>query len=270
MGTGGLPERSESALSPRAALRHQAASWLALTASGYGAFRAPTLNELYRSFRVGNVVTQADPTLRAERLRGVEGGALAALGGASARLTAFWMEVDDTIANVTLSETPALVTRRRRNLGRIRSRGAELELEVRPWPRWVVAANAVLTDATVGSFPEEPSLEGKRLAQVPRRQAAVQARYETGRVTLSAQGRWSSSQFEDDLNALALAPLRNLDLRAAYAPWRQLEAFFALENALDDEQEIGRTPVVTLAPPRALRAGLRLRLGRPGTSVAQR
>jgi outer membrane receptor protein involved in Fe transport len=271
MTTRALPERSETALSPRVAVRHQAARWLSLTASGYGAFRAPTLNELYRSFRVGNVVTQADSTLRAERLRGAEAGALATAGRFSARATGFWAEVDDTIANVTLSSTPALVTRQRRNLGRIRSRGLELEAEARLAPRLVVGGNWVLTAARVRSFPQEPSLEGKRLAQIPRQQAAVQARYEGARLRLSAQGRWTSSQFEDDLNTLSLAPLANLDLRAAYAPSRRLEAFVALENALDADQEIGRTPVVTLGAPRAVRAGVRLSLGgAPGTSVAQR
>jgi outer membrane receptor protein involved in Fe transport len=271
MGTRSLPERSETAVSPRLAVRRQAAPWLSLTASGYGAFRAPTLNELYRSFRVGNVVTQADPTLRAERLRGAEAGALAMAGRLSARLTAFWMDVDDTIANVTLSQTPALVTRQRRNLGRIRSRGLELEAEVRLARALVMSGSWVLTDAGVLSFPEELSLQGKRLAQIPRHQLALQARYEGRRLRVSAQGRWTSSQYEDDLNTLALAPLGNVDLRAAYAPSRRLEAFVALENALDSDQEVGRTPVVTLGAPRAVRAGLRFSLGgAPGTSVAQR
>ncbi|HET8646084.1 MAG TPA: TonB-dependent receptor, partial [Vicinamibacteria bacterium] len=265
-------DRSESALSPRLAARYQARRALALSGSAYGAFRAPTLNELYRSFRVGNVLTEADPSLRAERLRGVEAAALLAPASAlSARLTAFWMEVDDTVANVTLSSTPALVTRQRRNLGRIRSRGGELEVETRPAAAWVLSGSWTVADATVRAFPEAPALEGLRLAQVPRHQVAVQGRYDGRRVRVSAQARWSSRQFEDDLNALELGPARNLDLRAAWRPAPRLEAYLALENALDSEQEVGRTPVVTLAPPRTLRAGLRLHMGRdPGTAVAHR
>ncbi len=45
-----------------------------LRASGYRSFRAPTLNELYRDFRVGNALTQANANLRPERLVGVETG----------------------------------------------------------------------------------------------------------------------------------------------------------------------------------------------------
>ena len=40
---------------------------MSLRASGYGAFRAPTLNALYRQFRVGNVITAANPDLEAEK-----------------------------------------------------------------------------------------------------------------------------------------------------------------------------------------------------------
>ena len=46
-------------------------SW---SASVYRAFRAPTLNELYRSFRQANNLTDANANLTAERLTGGEAG----------------------------------------------------------------------------------------------------------------------------------------------------------------------------------------------------
>jgi outer membrane receptor protein involved in Fe transport len=266
-----LPARSESALSPRLSVRHRPASWLAVNGSAYGAFRAPTLNELYRTFRVGNVETLANAALGAERLRGAEMGALAASARVSSRLTVFLMDVDDTIANVTLAVTPALVTRQRQNLGRIRSRGAELEVEARPWARWTLAGTWMLADATVGSFPDAPALEGRRLAQVPRGQAGLQVRYEGRRMRVSAQARWSAAQFEDDLNELTLAPARTVDLAARYVVAPAWEAYAAVENALDAAVQVGRTPVVTLGPPRTVRVGVRLRLGTAhGTTVALR
>src|SRR5216684_3329430 len=106
---------------------------IAVTASFYRAFRAPTLNELYRSFRVGNVATNANPTLRPERLTGSEAGA--SVQTWSERLTirgvAFWSEIVDPIANVTLTTTPSLITRQRQNLGRIRARGLEVSTKAR-------------------------------------------------------------------------------------------------------------------------------------------
>src|SRR5271157_3586904 len=53
--------RSETAFSPRVSLLRSFSHGLALSASVYRAFRAPTLNELYRNFRVGNVLTYANP-----------------------------------------------------------------------------------------------------------------------------------------------------------------------------------------------------------------
>lgn len=264
-----LPGRTESALSPRLAVRRRLGPAVALSASAYRAFRAPTLNELYRAFRVGNVVTNGNPLLQAERLRGMEASALLTAGPLTARATGFWMEVDDTIANVTLSSTPALVTRQRQNLGRIRSRGLELEAEVHPHAGWTLTGAVTLTGATVRAFAADPALVGLQLPQVPRQAGAAGVRRDFRRLVLSAQARWCAHQFEDDLNTLRLAAAFNLDAFASYAVSPRWQVYAALENALDSEQEIGRTPVVTLAPPRSVRAGLRLRLGsRPGTGVA--
>ena len=58
---------------------------IALQGSVYRAHRTPTLNELHRGFRAGNVVTNPNPLLKPETLTGVEGGALYANGPLSAR-----------------------------------------------------------------------------------------------------------------------------------------------------------------------------------------
>jgi outer membrane receptor protein involved in Fe transport len=38
----------------------------------YSGFRTPTLNELYRPFRVGNDITEANPALKPEHLAGLD------------------------------------------------------------------------------------------------------------------------------------------------------------------------------------------------------
>ena len=68
------PDRTSDALNPRASLLYRVGHGTSLTASGYRAFRAPTLNELYRNFRQGNTLTDGNPALVAERLTGVEAG----------------------------------------------------------------------------------------------------------------------------------------------------------------------------------------------------
>lgn len=54
-------DTSKTRLTPRAGLLWHLSDRFALRGSAYGGFRAPSLNELYRPFRVGNVSTQANP-----------------------------------------------------------------------------------------------------------------------------------------------------------------------------------------------------------------
>src|SRR5947207_11934151 len=77
-----FPDRSESSLSPRLSVLRALSGNLFFVLSGYRAFRAPALNELYRSFRQGGAVTNNNPLLRAEILTGAETGLrTTALGG---------------------------------------------------------------------------------------------------------------------------------------------------------------------------------------------
>ena len=250
-------DRSETAVSPRLGLLFRASPSVSLTGSGYGAFRGPTLNELYRSFRVGDTLTLANPGLEAERLWGGEVGSLLRHGPAALRLTAFTSEVRDAVANVTVATSPGLVTRQRRNVGRVRSRGLEVEAEVLLGSRAAVTAGYALTDARVRRFPDEPALEGRRLPQVPRHQATLQARYES-RWRLGLQARWTSASFEDDRNELALDPALLVDVSAGRVVAAGVELFAAAENVLDVDVVVARTPVPSLGAPRTLRGGVRL------------
>jgi outer membrane receptor protein involved in Fe transport len=255
-----LPERTESAFSPRASLLFQATERWAWTASVYKAFRAPTLNELYRAFRVGDVLTVANDALRAERLTGGETGALlnARGGRLTARGTLFWMDVDQTIANVTLSSVPGLITRQRQNLGRTRSRGIEAEVTARAGDRWSLTGGWLLSDATVVSA-KDPGLEGLRVPQVPRNQATLQIRFDDLRLaTIALQARWTGAQFDDDQNLFRLASFTTVDALVSRGLGHGLSVFAAGENLLDERAEIGRTPLRTLGPPRMVRVGIRV------------
>ena len=255
-----LDERSERVLSPRAALLLKLGSRLSVTASAYRAFRAPTLNELYRTFRVGDVVTLANESLEAERIRGQEAGFVFGGRRFSLRATAFRMRTEDTVANVTLAAEPGLITRQRRNLGAVRSQGVEVDAELRAGIL-VLAAGVLRADATVRSFDADPSLEGRRLPQVPRSQATASLRLVgmSGR-TLAVYGRWAGPQFDDDRNAFRLDSMRTVDAFLALPMTDSFDVVAAGENLLDDRWEVGRTPILTLGPPRSFRLGIRLRL----------
>lgn len=255
-------ERDETAFSPQLSAVFKVSDALSVSATFARAFRAPTLNELYRSFRVGNVVTLADERLRAERLTSGEAGLLfnSTRSGTAARAGVFWMDVTRPIANVTLSVTPALITRQRRNLGRTRSRGFEAEFERRLGRGWTGSAGYLLADARVESFPADIALEGRRLPQVARQQLSFQLRY-SGRTTFGLQGRASGAQFDDDQNQLRLGGYFTLDALLSRRLGRGVDIFVAAENLTGQRYDVGRTPVLTVGPPAFARVGLRLRLG---------
>jgi outer membrane receptor protein involved in Fe transport len=256
-------DRIESALSPRVSVFHRLAQNASLMAAAYRAFRAPTLNELYRSFRVGNVVTLANDKLRAERLTGGEAGAsLTAFNKKlNFRGTFFWSEIVRPVANVTLSVTPTLITRQRQNLGRTRSRGVELEAEARIG-NWALSGGYQLAYATVLNFPANRALEGLRIPQMPRHLLTFQVGYSNpSRLTASIQGRVIGAQFDDDQNQFKLNRYFALDALVLRRVARGVELLAAAENLLNQRYDVGRTPVRTIGPPLLARFGFRFRLG---------
>ncbi|HYP25418.1 MAG TPA: TonB-dependent receptor [Blastocatellia bacterium] len=257
-------DRSETAFSPRLSVLHRLADNVSLVASGYRAFRAPTLNELYRSFRVGNVVTQANEDLRAERLTGGEAGATFAAFDRrlNVRGVFFWSEITRPVANVTLSVSPDLIVRRRVNLGRTRSRGIEVEADARITSSIVVSGGYLFADATVLEFPANRELEGLWLPQVPHHQLTFQARYiNPSKMVIGLQGRFAGLQFDDDQNRFELERFFTLDALASRPVARGVEVFAAFENIFNERYSIGRTPVRTVGPPFLARIGIRVDIG---------
>src|SRR5436190_1029085 len=259
-----FPDRSETAFSPHASVVYRINDRFTVMTSMSRAFRAPTLNELYRSFRVGNILTLANENLRAERLTGGEAGLRFASSNehVSGRSSFFWNDITRPVANVTLLTTPSLITRQRQNLGRTRSRGVELQGETNLSRSLNLSASYLFADATVIEFPPNTMLEGLRLPQVPRHQFTFQARYvNPSRITVGLQGRASSSQFDDDLNQFRLGSYFTLDAHVSRRLNHHLEVFVAFENVFNQRYEVGKTPVTTLGPPILARGGIRLQFG---------
>ena len=255
-------DRTETAFSPQLSLLYTPSDRVSFTALFTRAFRPATLNELYRSFRVGDVVTLANENLRAERQTGGEAGARFYLfkQRLDSRVTAFWSEITRPIANVTLSVTPALITRQRQNLGRTRSRGIEIETEARLNRHWTISGGYLLSDATVLEFPANTSLEGLRIPQVPKHQATFQVRYANPSwVTLGVQARAGGQQFDDDQNRFSLGRYFTLDAIASHRLTSNFDVFVAAENLLNQRYLTGRTPVTTIGPPVLVRGGIRFR-----------
>jgi len=236
-------------------------------ASAYQGFRVPTLNEQYRVFRVRNDVTVANESLRPEQLTGGELGVQQRWGPLEGRITGYWNEVQDLVANVTLTsrlpDCPVGTTcRQRQNLDLARIRGLETELELRPARDWRLLASYLFADARVVEASQQPGLEGKRLAQVPEHSATAAVRFaRPDWFNASLTARFVGDQYEDDINSLPLGSYVVVDLAVSRAFGKHTEVYVAVENLFDRIYTTGRTSegVISIGEPRVARAGVRLR-----------
>ena len=250
---------TSSFFSPRVSLTWRAAARTSLQISASRAYRTPTLNELYRPFRVGNVLTTANARLEPERLTSLEGGILIGSRKASVRATAFHNTLDDAISNVTLTTTPSLITRQRQNTDQVGASGVEIEGDVRPTARITVNAFASFTSSHFKNTPAQPALDGNRIPQVPRYHLGAGVIAELPRLaTLSAQVRVVGAQFDDDLNTLTLNDYAVVDVAATRPIARSVHAFLGVENLFDAEYDVARTPLRSIGWPRSVRAGVRV------------
>ena len=172
-------------------------SWL--RAAAYVGFRPPTLNELHRPFRVGNDITEANPTLVPEKLFGAEVG-VGGDGTLQWRGTLFVNRLDDPITNVTVGIGPGTfplagfvpaggTLRQRRNAGAIEAWGVEGDLS-RTFGNLDLDAAFSATHARVDGAGAAPQLTGKRPAQAPEWTVTAGVGWKlTERLTLSGQAR---------------------------------------------------------------------------------
>ena len=251
----------------------RAADALTLRAAAYRGWRLPTLNELYRPFRVGADAVAANAELAPERLKGAEAGlALSPLAGVTVGATLFHNRLKGAIANVTAGRGPGVfpgvgfvaaggVFRVRRNLDAITSTGVEVDASAQVGPVFASASWSHV-DPRVEASGDAAALDGLRPAQTPRDLVSATLGWRKGAVTASATLRHVASQFDDDANTRVLAPATTLDAFASLPITRAFSLEARGENLFDERVEAAITgaDVVERATPRTLWIGLRLRL----------
>ncbi len=256
-------------LSPSAGVVWPVGSGVRLHASAQQAFRRPTLNELYRPFRVGNVITDANADLQTETVTSGEVGADVTRGPVEAGLAVFDNELRHSVANVTIAQGPANIpgigvvpaggtAQRKMNLDRVRVQGLALHAKWQITTALALQTQYLLDDTDVRAASVAPQLVGKQLAQVPRQSATAGLAWKAGRWRIEPQVRWVDAQYDDDLNTLRLAPATVIDLSAGVTLRRGLEAFVNAENLFDHRIETGRgSGIVSTGMPRMALVGVR-------------
>ncbi len=236
--------------SPSGGVTYGKSRWRA-RGSVYRAYRSPTLNELYRQFRAGNTVTLANGDLIPETLFGAEAGADFITETGAVRVTVFRNAIDHLITNATLSSTPTLITRQRRNGANSLSRGVEVGA-TRRWREWRAEAGYLYVDSAYTT--------GALIPEVPKHQGSAQLSYEHRGTLVSAGIRAYSAQFDDDLNQFRLPGYSTVQLVLRQRLTKWLAADFAAENLLDHQYYSGFTPTPTIGAPRLIRGGVRFSL----------
>ena len=119
-----FPSRSESFVSPKAALSYQGAADTVLKASAGRAVRFPTVGELYGATSTANSQYINDPNLRPEKSLTTELTAEKDLGSGLLRLTFFTENTRDALYSQTAFDAAAnLNISRVQNIGRIATKG---------------------------------------------------------------------------------------------------------------------------------------------------
>jgi vitamin B12 transporter len=264
-------DRSGEEFTGRAGLALKAADWLTLRTAAYRGWRLPTLNELYRPFRVGPDATAANALLNPERITGVDAGfTLNPAAGVRIGVTGFWNRMDDTIANVTIARGPgsfpgvgfvgaAGFYRQRQNLDALDVWGWEVDASVRQGP-FTLRASFSHVDPTIRATGAAAPLDGLAPAQTPRNSLSAGVDYAGSLFTASATVRHIASQFEDDLNSRSLDAATMVDALLVVPIIKGLAIEGRVENLFDAEVQaaLSGAGVVERALPRTLWVGARV------------
>ena len=266
-------EIAEVVASPHLGIVRNLPHGFALTANAFRAFRGPTMNELYRTGQVGQQTTLANPSLRAERATGFEfGGEFSSLRVAGRdlghlRASYFWTEVNRPVSAVLLTQTATAQTLQRQNLGQIRSRGVSLEAATGRWRGLDGSFGYQFALATVTAFnsssPVQANLTGNWIPQVPRQSLTATMNYAAWHVAdLHLIASYTGRVYDDAANQFLLHPYPRVDISADRKLRYGISLYGGAQNLFNRAIDAGRTPVLTLAAPRLVEAGLRYNLSR--------
>jgi outer membrane receptor protein involved in Fe transport len=248
----------QTALNPKLGILYRVDDRVRVGASVYQAFRAPTLNELYRGFGFGGFNFLPNENLNPERLTGADAKVEVDLirdGTLTLRVAGHHDEIKDQILFVTQSFSAA----RRENVGRTTTNGGDVTLVAKPTGWMQVNVGYAYARSTITSFPRDTSREGKAVPNVSPHQ--ITAGVTIGDLTslqLTVMARYLSRQFADDLNTQPIADFVILDASIQKQLTKHWRLTLDAENLTDRDYIATQTgPIKTLGAPLLILAGLR-------------
>jgi len=246
--------------SPHAAALYKVNDRVSVWGGTSWGFRAPTLNELYRQFSVGAVLTQANDQLGPERLFGWESGVnVEPIRNLTWRTTVFDDRFTHAVSNITILP-PNL--QQRQNVGRTQIWGIQSDVEYRLFSDWKITSAYLYDLGQVKEFEQNPAIVGRVLAQVPRNRGTFGVEYTNTKLAdVAVQYHYTSVQYDDDLNTLTrrLGGFGTVDLTVSRQLRENLDVFFNLQNMFDKEFVVQTNPR-TIGTPRLFSFGFRIHI----------
>ncbi|SIO12070.1 Outer membrane receptor proteins, mostly Fe transport [Parasphingorhabdus marina DSM 22363] len=269
--------RSGSEFTARGGIAFNANRQVTLRGAAYLGWRLPTINELFRPFRVGPDATAANEMLTPERVKGAELGLDWNDGRTKFGVTLFYNQLDDAIANVTLDSGPGVfpgvgfvsgagVFRQRQNLDSVESKGIEIDTRFDLGAlveKLSLQASWSYVDAEVNASGLAAAVDQLRPAQIPEHEASASLDWSQENGTAaSISVRYTGSRFEDDQNSRSLDGAFTVDGRLAYAVTEKLLIEGRVENLFDTEVQaaVSSSGIVERAFPRTFWVGLRAKI----------
>ncbi|NVN92927.1 MAG: TonB-dependent receptor [Desulfuromonadales bacterium] len=203
------PEKAKNSVNPKGALVWKPLDGTTLRISGGKAFRAPPLNQLYKTWLSSSTLTQyiSNPELNPETVLSWDIGLEQNLWkGAKIKATFFENYLSDMIYLVSLPGTTtiggkAYSSKLYTNVGGGETRGVELEAEQNFGNNLRLFAGYTYTDSAVTEYAPNPALVGKQLQQAPRHMINMGLDASYGPASLSLTGRYVSKRYGQDDNS---------------------------------------------------------------------
>lgn len=239
--------------------------------SFYKAYRIPSLNELYRPFRVGNDVTEANENLVPELIKGVEFGLEQDFNfGLKSQSNVFFNIIENPIINKTIAIGPishpiagfiasGALLRQRVNIGSIEAIGFESFNQYKISSNMSLFFNLSLLKANLKNT-NSSILEGNIPAQSPNYIVNMGVEKSYGDLNIAINHFIESSKFEDDLNLIKLERAQKTDIYLSYKLKQNISIYTQFYNVFNHKNEIAKTidGLETFDKGRAMNFGIKI------------
>ena len=242
--TFGFAGRSETYVSPKAALAYQLTPQWALKASLGRAVRTPTVAELYQGTIATNAIVNNDPNLAPEKSWTSELTAERELRNGSMRATLFHEDTRDALYSQVNAAAGSTVTTVQ-NVGHIRTGGVEMAYGANDivWPGLDLSSSLTYTRSRIVANDNFPASVGKWQPRVPEWRANLLASYRLAeRWTTTVGARYSGKQYNQLDNSdphgasyLGISDFFVVDARMHYRVNDSVTAALGIDNVNNEK-----------------------------------